>query len=407
MPAKSPQTVFISHSSRDRQVTEELYQALKKRGDLDCWMDNYDLNAEGGAFPAQIVSALQRAGALALVDTPASRASDYVQRELQTARDLQIPVLRYRVKEPQPAWQTRLAIGWLRLRLQVQLQRGFLSAAGVLALLLIALALVLYVFGTQVAPRINPDSLRDLPAAFRPTPTPTATPDPADPAVAAPFHFRPAALTFQEEFNDPAYENKVNEQELSFSFQSDRSLATISQRAGSLVLNAPLECLDSKNFDNCRLMLYSQEQPIGKIQYLGMRIRVQQGTYMRDVMVGLFTTLPNEMVVGFGWDLTDKAMAFFQSPPDAPEKAYDTLVQIGHGWHAYEILRDPQQSRLYYYVDGQLVGSYTPVHGSAWAEARLPWSMYTYLNKLSDPTGVAEIPTHVEIDEVLVGSFAP
>jgi len=370
-------------------------------------MDNYDLIAEGGAFPAQIVSALQRAGALALVDTPAARASDYVQRELQTARDLQIPVLRYRVKEPQPAWQTRLAIGWLRLRLQVQLQRGFLSAAGVLALLLIALALVLYVFGTQVAPRINPDSLRDLPAAFRPTPTPTASPDPADPAVAAPFHFHPAALIFQQDFNDPAYENMIDAKVFSFTFQPDLSQVKLGQQAGSLVVDFPAICTSERSFGICHTVMSSPELPINQMQYLGMRMRVRQGTYLRDVAVGLLSYIPDGNFFGIGWDLTDQAMAFLQPPPDIPEGTLNTLVQIGNRWHAYEILRDPQKSTFYYYLDGQLVGSFTPVHGSAWADAHLPWSLYSFRNKMDDPTGKANVSTSLDIDEVLVGSFAP
>jgi hypothetical protein len=405
MPARRKQTIFISHSSKDRQVTDELYQVLSRSHHLECWMDNYDLNAGEGAFPTQIVNALQGARVLALVDTPASRASDYVQREVQTARDLQIPVYHCPINIQQPAWRRKLQIEWLHLRIQMHLARGFISAAAILALLLVGMVAFLFLLGTQVAPVLAHADWRNLPAAFRSTPTPTAVPTPSDPKVAAPFHFKPVSVLWQEDFNDPAYENSLNEKMLGYTYKFNPGLVKSVQQTGSLVMDIPAICLDQKLYNDCRLTLASQTLESGNLQYFGLRARSLQSNYLRGTSVDLSISSPNSEQVGFGWYFIDQVMAYFYSLPELPEKDFTAFVPIDKGWHAYEILRDPQKATLSYYVDGQLVGGFTPVHGNEWNRAELQLTIASIRNKLDDPTGKMKTGTHFEIDELVVGGF--
>jgi hypothetical protein len=103
--------------------------------------------------------------------------------------------------------------------------------------------------------------------------------------------------------------------------------------------------------------------------------------------------------------LTDRAMAFFHSIQALPEKDSYVYIPIDLGWHAYEILRDPQKYAYYYYIDGQLVDTYTPVHGSEWNQAPLQLSIFSIGNKVADLNGNERIDTQFEIDELVVGGF--
>jgi hypothetical protein len=406
MPPKPPRsTVFISHSSRDRTLADGLYQALTRWGDLECWMDNFDLSPEAGSFPEQIVAALQSSGALVLVDRFAARQSDYVRRELQTAGDLQIPVVRCRLDAALPPSRVRLSHSWLRLRVLMQLRRRSLGAAGLLAVLLIALAVVLFIFGTQVVPALARADLRNLPAAFRPTATTTPTPDPSLPEVAAPFHFRPSSLIYDAAFTDVAFDGRLDEGKLYSNSQPRVDLLTITQHNGLLAIDFPSTCPDWSVWWECRLWLTSPSFAQKGMEYFGVRARLNLGNFMRGIAVALANNLPDENLVGYGWYFTDRVMAFQHSPPELPEPDFNTLVTLDNHWHAYEILRDPQTFTWYYYIDGQLVGSHTPDNGAAWNIANLRVTIISLTTKLNDPNGTQTIETNFEIERILVGSF--
>jgi hypothetical protein len=55
-------------------------------------------------------------------------------------------------------------------------------------------------------------------------------------------------------------------------------------------------------------------------------------------------------------------MASFRSIPALPETDFYAYVKIDSCWYAHEILRDTKNTAYYYYIDGQLVDVYTPVH---------------------------------------------
>jgi len=404
MPATQKRTIFISHSSLNAKVTKELYASLTSRFQLDCWMDNFDLQGNLGTFSAQIVNALRSSSLLVLVDSTAARASDYVRREIQLAKDLQIPIRRCSIHEDQPALLRKLRIQWLAMNIQLRLARGFLLAALSLILLLAALAAVIFVLGTQVVP-VFAQTGRDLPNIFRPTPTFTAIASPSDPRLAAPFHFKPDTILLQDDFNNPGAENSANDPILPYWGAPRDPNVKIGQKNGSLVMFFPAECLNEKMINACQLNLDSNVLNAKAIEYFGLRAHTLERTYLLGITVSLSIYDPANSRAGFGWYFTDRAMAFFHSIPALPEKDSFASVPIDMGWHAYEILRDPLKFTYYYYIDGQLVDTYTPVHASEWNQAPLQLMIYAIGNKYSDPTGKGVTDTQFEIDELVVGGF--
>jgi len=401
MAVSQKHTIFISHSSLDAKVTEELYASLTSRFHLPCWMDAFDLHTDGRPFSAQIVNALRSASLLVLVDSPAARTSDYVNREVQAAKDLQKPIQRCSIDEDQPALLRKIKIQWLALNIQLQLARGFLLTALSVFVLFAALAFVIFFLGTQVVPALV-QAGRDLPGAYRPTPTLTTIPTPSDPKLAAPFHFKPDTVLMQDDFDNPGFENDFNDTETSNWMPSDPQVK-ISSQNNSLVIDFPVECLNEEKRWDCLLKLNSKVLDASAIQYFGFRARTDARSSLRGVSVSLSINDPWSSLAGFGWNFTDYAMAYFRSIPALPEKDLYAYVPINMGWHAYEILRDPQKPTFYYYLDGQLVDTYNPMHAREWDQAPLQLVIYSWKGFFEHGGELAG--TRFELDQFIIGGF--
>ena len=396
-------TIFISHSSQNQAVSKELYQALTEQYQLTCWLDAFELHTDMGSFSEQIVKALRSSNLLVVVDSAASRNSDYVTREIQLGTDLQLPIQRCSIDESMPTWRRKLHIQRLALGIQLRLVRSFGLAAMILFLLLAAMAVVIVLFGTQVIPAFaNPNS-HSLLAPFWPIPTSTATPNPSDPKVAAPFHFKPYSILLQDDFDNPVFANKVNNQTMTFDIAPRDPQVQVGQQNGSLVISFPADCLTTEKTWDCELELDSKILDANAIQYFGLRARTAERTSMRDVSVSISINEPNRSRAGFGWDFTDHAMAFFRSIPTLPEKDLYAYVQIDPGWHAYEIVRISQPARYDYYVDGQLVATFSPVHAQDWNQA--PLRLIVYSLTALNTSGGQKTATRFEIDQIIVGGF--
>ncbi len=404
MHASPKRTIFISHSSLNAKVTKELYASLTGRFHLACWMDNFDLQGNLGTFSAQIVNALRSASLLVLVDSTAARASDYVHRETRLAKDLQIPIRRCSISEEQPALLRRIRIEWLAITIQLRLARGFLFAALSLILVLAVLAAGIFFLGTRVVP-VMAQAVGDLPRAAVPTPTLTAVPTLSDPKLAAPFHFKADTILLQDDFDNPGAGNGFSDPLLPFYSAPRDPNFKLNQQNGSLVMLFPEECLNGKMVNECQLILDSNILDAKAIQYFGLRARTVERTYLRGISVSFSINEPNNSRAGFGWNFTDRAMAFFHSIPALPETNLYTFVPINMGWHAYEILRDPQNPTFYYYIDGQLVDKYNPIHAREWDQAPLQLMFYSIGNKSINPSSKAMTDTQFEIDELVVGGF--
>jgi len=401
MPTGKKHTIFISHSSLNARVTKELYAFLTGRYHMACWIDNFDLQGNQGTFSGQIVNALRRSSLLVLVDSTAARASDYVQREIQVAKDLQIPVKRCSIDEDQPAWQRKIKIQRLALNILLRLYRPFVFAASSLFLLLATMLGIILLLGTRVVP-VLAQSMRDLPGAALPTPTFTAVPTPSDPKLAAPFHFMPDTVVFQDDFDKPGSENDISDPTFPNLFPSDPQVKVSSQN-GSLVIDFPVECLNEEKRWDCLLRLNSKVLDASAIQYFGFRARTDARSSLRGVSVSLSIIDPWTSLAGFGWNFTNYAMAYFRSIPALPEKELYAYVPIDTGWHAYEILRDPQKPTFYYYIDGQLVDTYSPVHAREWDQAPLRLIIFSwkgFFEHSGEQNG-----TRFELDQFIIGGF--
>ena len=89
--------VFISHASADADWARKLAEALKRSG-LNAW-DASDNVAPGDNWSLEVGKALEKAGAMIVLLSPASASSDSVKREIDYAitskrfRGRLIPVL--------------------------------------------------------------------------------------------------------------------------------------------------------------------------------------------------------------------------------------------------------------------------------------------------------------------------
>jgi hypothetical protein len=75
--------IFISYSSKDKDIAETIYQALEARG-LDCWIACRNVNP-GENFQEAIVRALRAAKVMLLVFTSNANNSDEIKKELVLA----------------------------------------------------------------------------------------------------------------------------------------------------------------------------------------------------------------------------------------------------------------------------------------------------------------------------------
>ncbi len=92
--------VFISHSSRDKEVAETLCQALEKRG-IACWISSRDIGP-GQNFQEAIVNAVTGARVMVLVFSSSANNSDEIKKELALASQNRLAVIPTRVEDVMP-----------------------------------------------------------------------------------------------------------------------------------------------------------------------------------------------------------------------------------------------------------------------------------------------------------------
>jgi hypothetical protein len=93
-------TVFISHSSKDRQIAETICDALESR-DIPCWMASRDVGP-GQNYQESIVEALGRAPAMVLVFSESANNSSEVKKELALCSQSNKTVIPVRVEDVVP-----------------------------------------------------------------------------------------------------------------------------------------------------------------------------------------------------------------------------------------------------------------------------------------------------------------
>jgi TIR domain len=90
-------TIFMSHSSKDREFTTRLAERLQKAG-FRCWVDLEDI-PDGSTWPREIEKGVIDCGAMIVVMSKDSRESEWVERETLMAMELRKPLLIARIDD--------------------------------------------------------------------------------------------------------------------------------------------------------------------------------------------------------------------------------------------------------------------------------------------------------------------
>src|SRR5579862_9674019 len=91
------QTIFMSHSSKDRAFTNDLAQHLQEGG-FHCWIDLDDI-PDGSTWPREIEKAVTACDAMIVVMSKDGRESEWVERETLMAMDLRKPLFIARIDD--------------------------------------------------------------------------------------------------------------------------------------------------------------------------------------------------------------------------------------------------------------------------------------------------------------------
>jgi len=89
--------VFISHSSRDKTVSDAVCAALEQAG-IRCWIAPRDVQP-GRSFAGEITRAIQQGEAMVLIFSAHSNTSEQVLREVQLAVEAKLHILQFRIEE--------------------------------------------------------------------------------------------------------------------------------------------------------------------------------------------------------------------------------------------------------------------------------------------------------------------
>jgi hypothetical protein len=92
--------VFISHSSKDKHVADEVCATLERSG-IRCWIAPRDIRP-GDEYGAAIVHAIDRCRAMVLIFSAHANASRQVPRELERGASRDIPILPVRIEDVVP-----------------------------------------------------------------------------------------------------------------------------------------------------------------------------------------------------------------------------------------------------------------------------------------------------------------
>lgn len=113
MPAEDPD-VFISYTTQDRVVAEDVYRALSQNG-FRCWMAPQDITP-GEKYPRAIVRAIGAVQVFVLIYSAAANRSIHVQGEVNQAFNRNLPILPIRIEDVKPSEDLEYFLGnfhWL------------------------------------------------------------------------------------------------------------------------------------------------------------------------------------------------------------------------------------------------------------------------------------------------------
>lgn len=113
MAAADPD-VFISYTSQDKAVADDVYRALSQSG-FRCWMAPQDITP-GEKYPRAIVRAIGAVQVFVLIYSAAANRSSHVQGEVNQAFNRNLPILPIRIEDVKPTEDLEYFLGnfhWL------------------------------------------------------------------------------------------------------------------------------------------------------------------------------------------------------------------------------------------------------------------------------------------------------
>ncbi len=99
-PTKPVRQVFISYSSPDRALANDLCQYLEAQG-ISCWIAPRDV-VPGSDFPGSIIDAIDASTVMVLIFSKSSNSSPHVMRELTRAVTRNMLIIPFRIEEILP-----------------------------------------------------------------------------------------------------------------------------------------------------------------------------------------------------------------------------------------------------------------------------------------------------------------
>lgn len=427
MPEKNDTYIFISYSRKNEKSALDLYQQLSGQNHrISCWMDRFDIPVDEDVFQKHILKGISHASALVLVRSKEALESLYVEREVNEAHAVGIPVFTYRLdakqeKDPnEKAGQEegnigessrldeempfieRLRIALLAFRIKLQLTQPFWLSILILIVLLIVIGGGVFLISKNLTPVMAESLQRSLPEAESTQPANQADLL-QDPKTTAPFYFVPDKILLSDEFEEAGDFDEVL---YYYDIPPDYEEVKITQIDGIWQFDFPSECaLDELQWD-CEMEIHSQLLDLEELQYFGIRARSAEKTRRREISISIAEGGPERYRTGFGWAFSNHVTPYFRGNTKLPEEDFYAYLPLDNQWHSYEILLDPEETKLFFYVDGQLIDTVTMQHYDAWRKAPLMLLVYEYL---VDP--IPERPintpesTQLEIEQVIIGKF--
>jgi hypothetical protein len=403
MKEKSDTYVFISYSRANQSEARDLYDHLCTKAGLTCWMDVFDIHSDQVTFQQQIVRGIQNASCLVMVETTESRNSQYVQLELDTARDHTIPIIHYRVRHTGPKLFRKLKFSWLAQQIKFRITQPLWLSLSLMVVVLAILAAAVFILGAKATPVVAEVYQRMLPSPVTVMATPTAPPPTetpvTNPETLAPFHMAPNEVIFQDNY-DSLMDSYI------YTMDPADQTVTLTTTDGVLNLEIPKACAAGSNSSACALEIHSPDLPLDSIQYFGARVRLRQSSPYINFSLSISKDDGQGLRTGFGWNFSDHITSFFRPYLVLPEPDYFAYIEMDPSWHAYEITLAPDTHMLTYYIDGQIIGTHQMKHYEEWMLT--PNFLIIYGpggNNLNLQSANEQPDMIIDVDQIIIGNF--
>jgi len=402
MKSKIDSYAFISYASANREEAMKIFNILtNKQNRLTCWLDVEDISISKEDFQKQIYEGIKNASCVVLIETEEAKQSPYVALERSTAQEFGVPVFRHTVIPGQPEFIQALRYFLLALRVRLRMTQPYWVSLVVLGLLLALMAVVSYFFGALALPASAKAAARLLPETVI-NPISADEANTISPAQLAPFHYIPDLALLLEDFQsgealsgDPFY----------FDIDPRSEEVAVNTAEGSLSFFVPQSCYPPNDIWPCEIEIRSNRMDLASIQYFGFRARIDEISNAENLSLSISIPSWSRRRSGFGWNLSEHATPFFRSSNILPEEEFFAYVDLEEGWHAFEILLNPEDAVLTYYLDGQLIDSHQMKYYEEWKTAPLTLIIRSLADGIQNPDFIKNMDSEIEIDQIIIGGF--